>query len=84
MNSDFAGVYDFNEDADFEALWADWLTGLVGPSPLVMCHVAECGDHDGSDPIRGARTLEYDWLRSTGFRELTRRLSKRPERWPRA
>ena len=84
MNSDFAGVYDFNEDADFEALWTDWLQGLQGASPLVMCHVAERGDHDGSDPIRGARTLEYDWLASTGFRELTRRLSKRPERWPQA
>ena len=30
MNSDFAGVYDFNEDADLEALWADWLGGLEG------------------------------------------------------
>ncbi len=84
MNSDFAGVYDFNEDADFEALWTEWLQGLQGPSPLVMCHVAERGDHDGSDPIRGARILEYDWLASGKFRELTRRLSKRPERWPQA
>jgi hypothetical protein len=84
MNSDFAGVYDFNEDADLEALWTDWLQGLQGASPLVMCHVAERGDHDGSDPIRGARTLEYDWLASSKFRELTRRLSKRPERWPQA
>ena len=58
--------------------------GLQGPSPLVMCHVAERGDHDGSDTIRGARTLEYDWLASSKFRELTRRLSKRPERWPQA
>ena len=84
MNSDFAGVYDFNEDADFEALWVDWLTGLEGASPLVMCHVAERGDHGGSDPIRGARYLEYDWLRSSAFRELTQRLSRRPERWPQA
>jgi predicted glycoside hydrolase/deacetylase ChbG (UPF0249 family) len=84
MNSDFAGVYDFNEDADFEALWTDWLTGLEGVSPLVMCHVAIRGDHDGSDPIRGARYLEYAWLASAEFRELTRRLSRRPERWPQA
>ena len=82
MNSDFAGVYDFNEDANLKALWEVWLQGLQGASPLVMCHVAERGNHDGSDPIRGARTLEYDWLGSTEFRELTRRLSKRPERWP--
>ncbi len=84
MNSDFAGVYDFNEDADFDALWADWLSGLEGRCPLVMCHVAERGDHDGNDTIRGARCLEYDWLGSTKFRELTQRLSKRPERWPQA
>lgn len=84
MNTDFAGVYDFNEDADFEAFWADWLAGLRGDTPLVMCHVAERGDHDGNDPIRGARYLEYDWLGSAKFKELTRRLSKRPERWPRA
>jgi predicted glycoside hydrolase/deacetylase ChbG (UPF0249 family) len=84
MNSDFAGVYDFNEDADFEALWEGWLTGLEGVSPLVMCHVAVRGDHRGSDPIRGARYLEYAWLASAEFRELTRRLSLRPERWPQA
>jgi predicted glycoside hydrolase/deacetylase ChbG (UPF0249 family) len=84
MNSDFAGVYDFNEDADFEALWTDWLQGLRGDSPLVMCHVAERGHHDSSDTIRGARYLECDWLGSTKFRELTLRLSKRPDRWPQA
>lgn len=84
MNSDFAGVYDFNEDADFEALWADWLSGLEGRCPLVMCHVAERGDYDGSDTIRGARYLECDWLGSSKFRELTQRLSIRPERWPQA
>ena len=84
MNTDFAGVYDFNEDADFEALWADWLDGLEGPRPLVMCHVAERGDHDGRDLIRGARYLEYEWLASSRFRELSQRLSRRPERWPQA
>ncbi len=84
MNSDFAGVYDFNQDADLEALWADWLTDLEGASPLVMCHVAERGDQDGSDPIRGARYLEYDWLVSPEFRGLIQRLSISPERWPQA
>lgn len=85
MNTDFAGVYDFNEDADFEALWTDWLDGLQGPAPLVMCHVAERGGHDGGgDPIRAARYLEYDWLASAKFRELSQRLSKEPERWPQA
>ena len=84
MNTDFAGVYDFNEDADLEALWSGWLDGLEGGLPLVMCHVAERGDHDGSDPIRGARYLEYDWLASARFRDLSQQLSKQPERWPRA
>lgn len=84
MNSDFAGVYDFNEDADLAALWSDWLGGLEGHSPLVMCHVAEPADHDGSDPIRAARYREYGWLSSPAFLELTQRLSKAPARWPRA
>ncbi len=84
MNSDFAGVYDFNEDADFAALWSDWLDGLEGNSPLVMCHVAEPADHDGSDPIRSARYREYGWLSSAEFLELTQRLSKTPARWPQA
>jgi chitin disaccharide deacetylase len=81
-NSDFAGVYDFNEDADLVALWANWLDGLEGAAPLVMCHVAAHGEHDGNDPIRGARYREYDWLRSEAFFALTRRLSKTPARWP--
>jgi hypothetical protein len=84
MNSDFAGVYDFNEDADLEALWAGWLDGLEGGAPLVMCHVAERADHDGSDPIRSARYREYEWLSSPRFLDLTRRLSKAPARWPQA
>jgi predicted glycoside hydrolase/deacetylase ChbG (UPF0249 family) len=84
MNSDFAGVYDFNEDANFEALWTDWLRDLEGVLPLVMCHVAERGDHDGSDPIRGARYREYDWLGSSKFQDLIQRLSTKPERWPQA
>lgn len=83
-NSDFAGVYDFNEDAKFEALWTDWLGNLEGASPLIMCHVAERGDHDGSNSIRGARYREYDWLLSPEFSSLTQRLSKTPARWPRA
>ncbi len=84
MNSDFAGVYDFNEDADLAALWTGWLDGLEGGAPLVMCHIAERADHDGSDSIRSARYREYDWLSSPQFLELTQRLSKAPARWPQA
>ncbi|MFZ1108318.1 MAG: ChbG/HpnK family deacetylase [Rhodomicrobium sp.] len=83
-NSDFAGVYDFNEDADLGVLWRNWLTGLEGGAPLLMCHVAARGDHDGSDPIRGARYREYDWLAGEAFAALTQQLSKTPAHWPRA
>ncbi len=84
-NTDFAGVYDFNEDAKLEALWAGWLTGLEGAAPLVMCHVAKREKRDGGgDPIRAARYREYDWLGSEAFAALTRRLSRTPARWPRA
>jgi chitin disaccharide deacetylase len=84
-NSDFAGVYDFNEDADLGAFWRNWLTGLEGGAPLVMCHVAtRGGGHDGGDPIRGARYREYDWLRGEAFAVLIQQLSKTPAHWPRA
>jgi predicted glycoside hydrolase/deacetylase ChbG (UPF0249 family) len=83
-NTDFAGVYDFNEDANLGALWADWLDGLEGGAPLIMCHVAKAGDYDKSDPIRAARYREYAWLRSPKFPELSQRLSKAPARWPQA
>jgi hypothetical protein len=83
-NTDFAGVYDFNEDAGLDRLWAGWLDGLAGHAPLIMCHVAARGEHDGADPIRGARYREYDWLQSDAFAALTQRLSRTPERWPRA
>ncbi len=84
-NTDFAGVYDFNEDADLSALWEGWLSGLEGGAPLVMCHVARRGEHDGSDPIRGARYREYDWLSSEAFAALLSwRFSKSPARWSHA
>jgi chitin disaccharide deacetylase len=83
-NTDFAGVYDFNEDAALDMLWEGWLDGLEGRAPLIMCHVAARGDHNGGDPIRGARYLEYDWLRSEAFAALTQRFSKTPARWPQA
>ncbi len=82
MNTDFAGVYDFNEDADLGVLWANWLDGLEGGAALVMCHVAKAGDYDKSDPIRAARYREYNWLRGPEFQGLTQRLSKAPAHWP--
>ncbi len=85
MNTDFAGVYDFGESADLEGLWQDWLGSLEGAAPLIMCHVAKPGGHDGGgDPIRTARYREYQWLGGAKFQALSQRLSKRPARWPRA
>jgi len=81
-NSDFAGVYDFNENADLEKFWTCWLNGLEGPLPLIMCHPAGRSDYCGDDPIRGARYREYDWLLSPEFEALTQRVLKRPARWP--
>lgn len=77
-NSDFAGVYNFNENADLNDLWEGWLSQLHGKMPLIMCHVAissQLGqqieqDEKALDPIYGARLNEYKWLASDNFKIL--------------
>ena len=84
-NSDFVGVYDFDEAADLPRLWADWLTGLDGGLPLAMCHVAAPGHpHDPGDPIHAARLREFAWLQSEAFRDLCERHGLAAGRWPTA
>jgi chitin disaccharide deacetylase len=70
-NSDFAGVYGFSQRADLAGLWRDWLTGLKGERPLVMCHVAVRDAPSGpQDTIRSARVREWHWLGSQAFKDL--------------
>ncbi len=83
INSDFAGVYDFAEDAKLPFLWRGWLTGLEGPLPLIMCHVAAGGaEANADDTIRNARLAEYKWLSSEAFSNLCQECSVSPSRWP--
>lgn len=84
VNTDFAGVYSFSEDANLPVLWRDWLSRLEGDAPIIMCHVAVPaeGSLDG-DTIRGARLREYEWLSSEAFHELCHSGSRLPGRWPR-
>lgn len=83
INSDFVGVYDFAEDADLPTLWRGWLTGLEGPLPLIMCHVATGGaEANADDTIRHARLAEYAWLSSEAFSSLCQEYAVSPSRWP--
>ncbi len=84
LNSDFAGVYDFDPAADIPALWEGWAAGLRGPFPLIMCHVAAGSDPAPQDPIRLARLREFEWLASQEFRSFLQRHALAPARWPRA
>jgi predicted glycoside hydrolase/deacetylase ChbG (UPF0249 family) len=84
-NSDFAGVYSFDADADLVTLWHGWLFDLAGPLPLVMCHVAASLDGAACpDPIRAARVREYRWLSSAAFGEALSTHSRSTATWPRA
>lgn len=82
VNSDFAGVYDFDPSASLKTLWARWMSATEGPLPLIMCHVAAGGASERNDPIRKARTQEYKWLASEDFAALQKRLALRPQGWP--
>jgi predicted glycoside hydrolase/deacetylase ChbG (UPF0249 family) len=84
VNSDFAGVYDFDPAADIPALWEGWAAGLQGPSPLIMCHPASGSEPAPDDPIRQARLREFEWLASQEFQSLLRRHALSPARWPQA
>lgn len=81
-NTDFAGVYGFSPRADLTSLWRNWLTGLAGDRPLIMCHVASAeAPSAGADPIRAARIHEWRWLGSAAFRDLCTELSIKSHSW---
>lgn len=70
-NSDFAGAYHFDANANLKEIWANWLSNLHGQNPVIMCHVAtdaelEAADNN-SDTIYNARVNEYKWLMSDDF-----------------
>ena len=73
-NSDFAGVYNFNANANLKKMWANWLTDLSGETPLMMCHVAVNENSNAAsnsiDAIYHARVNEYNWLMSDDFKQL--------------
>lgn len=82
MNSDFAGVYGFEADANLPLLWRNWLSGLKGPQALMMCHVADGSDPQAlPDPIHAARRREYAWLASAEWRALCAELGVQITRW---
>jgi chitin disaccharide deacetylase len=83
VNTDFAGVYDFAQDANLPAYWQDWAGSLAGPLPLIMCHVAIYSEEGGdSDPIRAARLREFAYLASEEFHWLCRQYELSPQLWP--
>ncbi|MGO9870018.1 MAG: ChbG/HpnK family deacetylase [Rhodomicrobium sp.] len=83
INSDFAGVYDFDANAGLPALWQAWAANLHGPCPLIMCHVAvNNGESADGDPIRPARFSEFAWLASEQFQQFCQRSALNPVRWP--
>jgi chitin disaccharide deacetylase len=74
-NTDFAGVYDFNQNKHLKTCWQNWLNKLQGPMPVVMCHVAvpyalPNKNTIDSDAIYLARLNEYQWLASDEFKAL--------------
>lgn len=77
-NTDFAGVYNFNENDNLKKTWGSWLNSLSGENPVVMCHVAVPAQLSGinntddaqHDVIYNARVNEYQWLKSDNFQLL--------------
>lgn len=64
-NAGFAGVYSLTADANFAQLMQSWLWQLPA-NTLIMVHPAEHGT-DTRDPIRAARLIELEYLRSPAF-----------------
>ena len=74
MNRDFAGVYDFNPDADFEVLMAGWLASLEAGG-MVMTHPARPSfELTVTDTIRAARVREHAWWLSGQAGDLLKQL----------
>jgi chitin disaccharide deacetylase len=55
-NDIFLGVYSLTETKRYPALLCKWL-GATGANRLIMCHPSD--DRDATDPIAGARLMEY-------------------------
>lgn len=87
MNTDFAGVYDFNPAANFAALVADWLAQMPDGG-LLMTHPARAATTETRpDAIRPARVKERTFWLSGEAGELLARLGVqlgRCEDWPAA
>ncbi|MCV6611577.1 MAG: ChbG/HpnK family deacetylase [Amphritea sp.] len=66
-NSDFCGIYDFSDTADYEALLQQWLkTARRYPEDtLIMCHPgdSEASSNSPPDPIASARTREFSVIK---------------------
>jgi predicted glycoside hydrolase/deacetylase ChbG (UPF0249 family) len=70
FNPGFAGAYDFAKQADFGALMAGFLDGLLDGG-LVMCHPGHVDDIlVDLDPFTDQREREYQYLASEAFAQL--------------
>ena len=76
-NLDFAGVYDFEPNADLPQLWRGWLASMPPVNGMVMCHPATAPM--ATDPISPARVAEFKFLASPDFRELLAQVNCRPQ-----
>ena len=63
----FGGVYGLHAKADFEGRMRNWLT-LTPNGTVLMCHPGRSST-DYSDPIGGARAVEFSYLVSPRFAE---------------
>jgi predicted glycoside hydrolase/deacetylase ChbG (UPF0249 family) len=85
VNTDFAGVYGFEPEADLPKLWRSWLHTMTGDTPLIMCHPAKPGSRiEIADPIRPARLAEYEFLASAGFARTLSDFGFQASPWPRS
>jgi chitin disaccharide deacetylase len=69
-NPAFAGTYDFNDDADFAALFASFLDGLPDGG-VIMCHPGFVdAELQRLDPLTTLREKEHAFLASAAFPAL--------------
>lgn len=92
-NGKFAGVYDFNANADrLKTLWQNWLKTAQNHTQnfnhdqkndlptLIMCHPAT-PNHHWQDEIKNAREHEFAWLMSDQFADLLAQYQVKLTRW---
>lgn len=63
-NASFSGVYDFNKDVNYRALFRQWLA-MIPDRTLIMCHPGE-GEMLG-DVIAPTRIIESEYFLSDDF-----------------